>query len=153
MTTRAITLVSWALFTLPALAGESRAIASLSWMAGAWAHDSGRSVVEEVWMAPAGGTMIGAGRTVGGGTTKFFEFLRIEQRGESLVYVAMPRGKGTTEFAMSSIDATSVTFENPKHDFPQSIRYWRDGERLCARVAGEGQPAEEWCYEPVRPRP
>ena len=153
MTARALALASMVLLALPALAGEASGIASLAWMAGAWTHDTGGSVVEEVWMAPAGGTMIGAGRTVGGGKTKFFEFLRIEQRGESLVYVAMPRGAGATEFAMSSIDATSITFENPKHDFPQTIRYWRDGTRLCARVAGEGQPAEEWCYEPVRPRP
>lgn len=135
-----------------ALADDGPDISSLDWMAGAWSVGANDRVVEEIWTAPAGGTMIGAGRTVSGGTTKFFEFLRIVEKDGTLVYIASPRGGATTEFAMSAIGASSVTFANPKHDFPQKISYRRDAEKLCARVEGEGEPAEEWCYSPTATR-
>jgi hypothetical protein len=134
---------------LPAFADDAPRVTALEWMSGAWSVSSGTRVVEEMWTRPAGGTMIGAGRTVGGGTTKFFEFLRIVEKDGTLVYVAMPKGSSTTEFAMSKLGASSVTFSNPKHDFPQHITYRRDGAKLCAKVEGTGEPAEEWCYEPV----
>lgn len=137
---------------LPAVAQGGTRIAELAWMGGAWSLSSGGRVVEEMWTGPAGGTMIGAGRTVRGEATTFFEFLRIVERDGTLVYVAMPRGGTATEFAMSSAGETSVTFSNPNHDFPQHITYRREGAKLCARVEGKGQDAEEWCYEPVRPR-
>jgi hypothetical protein len=116
-------------------------------MAGAWKVESNGRLVEEMWMAPEGGSMVGAGRTVADGRTKFFEFLRIEQREGALIYLASPRGGPVTEFAMSAIGAASVTFANPKHDYPQKISYRREGAKLCAKVEGEGEPAEEWCYE------
>ncbi|MCM2315029.1 MAG: DUF6265 family protein [Thermoanaerobaculia bacterium] len=134
------------------LADDSPDIDALGWMAGAWSVAADDRLVEEIWMAPAGGTMIGAGRTVNGDKTKFFEFLRIVEKDGTLVYIASPRGGATTEFAMSQIGASSVTFANPKHDFPQKITYRRDADKLCARVEGEGEPAEEWCYSPAATR-
>lgn len=142
-------VLSFVLAGSSALAGEGADIRSLAWIAGAWSVSSNGRVVEEIWTAPAGGTMIGAGRTVSGDKTKFFEFLRIVEKDGTLVYIASPRGGATTEFAMSASGESSVTFANPKHDFPQKITYRRDGEKLCARVEGEGAPPEEWCYEPV----
>lgn len=44
-------------------------------------------------MAPAGGSMIGMGRTVSGGHTIEFEYLRIEERGGQIYYVASPKGR------------------------------------------------------------
>ncbi|MGK2857979.1 MAG: DUF6265 family protein [Thermoanaerobaculia bacterium] len=148
---RRATLALLFVITAPALSahGEPK-IEALAWMAGAWKLESGSRVVEEIWMAPSGGTMIGAGRTVGGGKTKFFEFLRIEQRDHELVYVAMPRGGKPVEFTMGKMKDQRVVFENFEHDFPQTIKYWRDGAKLCARVEGEGQDAEEWCFAPAR---
>jgi len=131
----------------PLLAENAPRIESLAWMSGAWSISSNGRVVEEMWTAPAGGTMIGAGRTVSGEKTKFFEFLRIEEKDGTLVYIAMPKGSNTTEFAMSSSGESKVTFSNPKHDFPKHITYWRDGAKLCARVEGDGEAAEQWCYE------
>lgn len=46
-----------------------------------------------------------------------------------------------------------AVFENPEHDFPQRILYWRDGANLCARIEGtqKGKPAgQEWCWKPLR---
>lgn len=150
MVLRRLVLCLTVLVSVPLLAETPARIASLAWMSGSWSIASNGRVVEEMWTAPAGGTMIGAGRTVSGEKTKFFEFLRIEEKDGTLVYIAMPKGSNTTEFAMSASGESRVTFSNPKHDFPKHISYWRDGARLCAKVEGDGEAAEQWCYERVK---
>ena len=71
--------------------GPPKNISDLTWLAGDWQSASGgRAQIEEHWTRPAGGTMIGMGRTVVGDKTAEFEFLRIEQRGNDLFYAANP---------------------------------------------------------------
>jgi hypothetical protein len=44
-----------------------------------------------------------------------------------------------------------VVFENPAHDFPQRVIYWKDGNDLCARIEGtmNGKAeSEEWKWSP-----
>ncbi len=65
----------------------------LSWMAGSWKGTTGGIAMEEHWTAPKGGSMIGLHRDVGKGRTLSFEFLRIEQQGNQIVYLSMPNGK------------------------------------------------------------
>src|SRR5262245_38112719 len=77
-----------------AVSGQSAAvekhnISELSWIAGDWqTAPGGRTQIEEHWTQPAGGSMVGTGRTVAGARTVEFEFLRLEQRGEDIYYVA-----------------------------------------------------------------
>jgi hypothetical protein len=120
--------------------GAAPAIAQLTWLAGTWTADSGSTVVEERWTPPAGGTMLAMARTVRDGRMVGFEFLCISERNGTLVYSAMPNGRTpATDFALRAITPDSVTFENPAHDFPTSIRYARlpDGS-LETTVAGSG---------------
>ena len=43
-----------------------------------------------------------------------------------------------TDFTMTKIDGTSVTFENPAHDFPKMVRYsLRADGMLEATVSGD----------------
>lgn len=93
---------------------------------------------EEVWTSPKGGVMVGLGRTVRPDGSAFFEFLRIEERPEGIVLLASPMGEGTTEFPLVALDGQSVVFENPEHDMPQRINYWREQEAniLHAEVVG-----------------
>jgi hypothetical protein len=82
--------------------------------------------------------MIGVSRTVRNETLSAFEFLCIVERDGGLVYAAMPNARTPqTDFVLTRIDADSVTFENPEHDFPTMIRYARrtDGT-LEAVVSG-----------------
>ena len=53
-------------------------------------------------------------------------------------YWAYPSGQAPTTFAATSANADSVTFENPEHDFPQSITYRRRPDSLVASIQGEG---------------
>ncbi len=95
-------------------------IESLSWMVGAWTGKMGKAGIEEHWIPPAGKTMMAVARTVVGDRTVAFEFLRIEQRPDAIVYIAQPGGRPPTEFRLTASTPTSATFENPQHDHPET---------------------------------
>ena len=121
--------------------------AHLAWLSGTWVGTTpSGEAVEESWLPPAGGTMIGVGRTIKGGKTVFFELLRVIARDGKLVYVAQPMGKAPTELtASASPGPDQIAFENRAHDWPKRISYRRTSEGVRVRVEGDpGQPVEEW---------
>lgn len=138
------------------IAGDdaARGVDRLSWMSGRWRMETPRTVSEETWSAPGGGTLIGFGRTIAGDRTVFHEFLMIEEREGVLAYVAMPRGQGTGVFPMIEMSGSRVVFENPAHDYPQRITYERvSRDRMRAMIEGErnGESRRaEWDFTRVR---
>ena len=124
----------------------------LAWMTGSWSGTSRGIEMEEHWTAPKGGSMIGIHRDVAKGRTVSFEFLRIEMQKDQIVYLSMPNGRSpATPFPMKEVSGTRVVFENPAHDFPQRIIYWKDGNDLRARIEGtmNGKAgSEEWRWSP-----
>ena len=131
------------------IAMSARAADMPSWMAGSWTGSSAGVKMEEHWTTADGSLMLGMHRDIAANGKTSFEFLRIEKRGDSLVFLAMPGGKPATPFAMKSITNDKIVFENKEHDFPQRILYWRNGAKLCARVEGTIQgkaESEEWCW-------
>lgn len=125
-------------FALPATGADAGVIEQLAWLSGCWAVEASEPGSMECWMPPAGGMMLGTSRTVRGGKSVQHEFLQIRvNAGGSLVYVAKPSGQAETAFVATEVTATSVTFENAAHDFPQRIRYTLVApDRLTARVEG-----------------
>lgn len=125
--------------TAPARA-QSSDVARLSWMSGCWQRrtPNNASVVDEQWMAPRAGTMLGMSRTVRGDTlVAEYEHLRISMRRGAVVYHAEPSGQAPADFTTLVVTDTLVTFENPQHDFPQRIIYRRRGaDSLFARIEG-----------------
>src|SRR5690606_1322061 len=113
-------------------------VAALSWLAGCWAAERGEAGSGEHWMPPAGGTMLGVARTVRNGATVGHEFLQIREEADgNVVYVALPSGQAETTFVMTASAPDSVTFENPRHDFPQRITYrLLSADRLAVRIEG-----------------
>ncbi len=119
---------------------ETPAVHRLAWLQGCWLRESGSLVTEEHWMAPRAGTMIGMSRTTRGDRTVEWEHLRIESRGDSLLYIATPSGQRETAFHATLTSDSAATFENPAHDFPQRIHYRRIGaDSLLARIDGMRQ--------------
>ena len=119
------------------------------WMAGSWQGTSDNVKMEEHWTVPGGGVMLGMHRDVMPSGKFAFEFLRIEQKDDSLVYLAMPSGRPATPFPLKTMTDSRVVFENAEHDYPKRIIYWRDGARLCARTEGTirgKEESEEWCW-------
>ena len=109
-------------------------IDQLSWLAGVWTGTTGS---EERWTPPGGRSMFGVSRTLKNNVLTEFEFLCIVERGGGLVYQAMPNGRSpATDFRMTRLDTNSVTFENPAHDFPKSIRYSLRADGTLEAVVG-----------------
>jgi hypothetical protein len=110
----------------------------LSWLAGKWRVETSGRVVEEQWMAPAGGVMLGMSRTIAKGRVVEHEFMQIRVGpGGELFYVAQPSGQKEAAFQQASLTDKEVVFTNPNHDFPQKITYTlRADGSLLAVVEG-----------------
>lgn len=142
-------------------AGAGSGIAALAWMSGHWRAVEDGKGSEEVWLAPEGGLMVGASRTLDGGRAVFFEYMRIVEDEHGIRLLASPAGKAPTPFQLIESGARRAVFENKEHDFPQRILYWIDEPGvLRARVEGllDGQPqGEDFRFErvvaKVAPRP
>ena len=132
-----------------AIAQNASRIDHLKWLAGSWRMEKAGTVLEEQWNAPAGGLMLALGRTVKNGKLIEFEFLRIEQRGDSLVYLAQPGGQPPTEFTLESLTSSEVVFANLRHDFPKRIRYKKNADgSVTARVEDEtGKKGQDFPYK------
>jgi len=134
--------------------GPAPKITKLAWLSGDWqTTPRGRARIEEHWTVPAGGTMIGMGRTVVGDKTAEFEFLRIEQRGDDIYYVANPNANcPQTDFKLTRLAGQEVIFENPAHDYPKRVMYRKnsDGSLVASIDAGEGTKSQSFSYVPVR---
>ncbi len=119
-------------------------------MVGDWGSVDSGTLSEEHWIAARGNTMLGTARATKGDKTFFFEFLRIEVTGGLVTYWGAPLGKEATPFRMVALQGQRAVFENLAHDYPQRILYWRDGERLNARVEGQENGVDkgsEWKWE------
>ena len=82
------------------IAAQPAGIDTLAWMAGCWRQDAGGRVVDESWMVPAGGLMLGTGRTVAQGRVVDFEFMQIREDAGRLVFTARPSGQPEASFRM-----------------------------------------------------
>jgi len=137
---------------VPAPGAVTARLDQLAWMGGSWGGPDGAAAVEEVWLPPKGGLMLGLGRTVRDGRAVEFEFMRIEQQGDTLIYLASPGGKAATPFSLAAIDATGVAFESAL-EFPRRVSYRKNADgTLTARIEGTrgGKPAaKEWTWRPA----
>jgi hypothetical protein len=115
---------------------QARPIDRAAFIQGCWERRAGNRVVEEQWLPPRGGTMLGMSRTVRGDSLVEYEFLRLYERGERLVYAAQPSGQRPAEFESVEIGNRAISFANPTHDFPQRISYRAAGDSLFARIEG-----------------
>ncbi|GAB5410095.1 MAG: hypothetical protein BalsKO_24600 [Balneolaceae bacterium] len=60
-------------------------IDELSWLAGNWVGEAFGGLVEDVWLEPLGGTMVGIFRSYSGGEIGFYELLIISEVENSLI--------------------------------------------------------------------
>jgi hypothetical protein len=114
------------------------AIGDLAWLAGAWVGTrSTGSSNEERWTPPLGGTMLAVSRSVNTSGKMFaFEYLRIVERDDGLVYIAQPGGKTPTEFVLTELTKTRAVFDNPRHDYPKRIVYELSAEGSLSATVG-----------------
>lgn len=112
-------------------------IDQVAWLQGCWESTAEGRSIEEQWMAPRAGTMLGMGRTVRDGRLVEYEQVLIRQTDAGLAYEAHPSGQPTATFVAATASETAVVFDNPEHDFPQHVGYRPDGpNKLVAWISG-----------------
>ena len=106
-------------------------VARLAWLAGCWQVDGAEPGSGEQWSTAAGGTILGASRTVKGGKTTAFEFvqIRLTVPGQ-LAYIVQSGGEAPVEFNLLRQDKPNeFVFANLDNPFPSRITYRHDSDR------------------------
>jgi Domain of unknown function (DUF6265) len=121
----------------------------LDWLNGEWSRTNakpGRSGFE-IWKKNSDKEMTGRGINLKGTDTTFVEKLKIIVKDEAIYYVAdVPENKEPVLFKLTSQSASTLVFENPKHDFPKKISYELSGKKLKATISGDCK-AMEYLFE------
>jgi hypothetical protein len=127
-----------ALLLIPILAyGGDTAHSGLNWLAGCWVTADKSS--QEVWVVDKDKSLIGFAVSLGAEQVVFYEVLSIKQNADGIwTYSAHPSGQASASFIAVEADESSIVFANPNHDYPQEIRYRRDGGRLYATISLRG---------------
>lgn len=116
---------------------HAEGVDQLGWLSGCWTMSRDGRLTEETWLRPAGGMLVGAGRTLRDGTLRQFEFMRIDVQNGAVTFTAIPSGQAQASFPAISQTANEIVFENKAHDFPQKITYRSPGpDRLHAAIQG-----------------
>jgi len=127
-------LLSLVIFGAGAQSGQAEEAdpSRLNWLTGCWQSvDNG---TREVWSVSEDGYYFGYSVVLKDGHAVFFEQMRVDPA-PLPIFNAYPDGDGPFSFPATEISEHSVTFANPEHDFPQKIKYWRDGEALKAVIS------------------
>jgi len=128
---------------LDTTAATQATLKQIAWLSGVWTGTSRSTTVEERWTPAGGGSMLATARTLRGGGMTSFEFLCIAERDGGLVYTALPNARTPpVDFRLTTITPDSITFENPKHDYPKLVRYARLPDGSLETTVG-GDPKQE----------
>lgn len=134
--------------------GPQPALEDLDWLAGDRVSRSVTTEVQEVWIGPGAGVLLGMSltRRLDGGRGQF-EHMRIATLPDGrLAFIAMPSGQPEAVFPLKSYENRRAVFEDPAHDFPQRVIYWDKGDgvvgaRIEGKINGRSQ-AMEWTFAP-----
>lgn len=123
------------LLLLPALApGGDSYSGKLNWLSGCWVTPDHKT--QEVWVVDGERSLIGFAVSINENEVSFYEVLSIRQdSNDTWIYNAHPSGQTAASFKAVQISKDKAVFANPDHDYPQEIRYRRDGNRLFASVS------------------
>src|SRR5688500_4741980 len=130
-------LIALAMAAASQAAPARHPINDVAGIAGCWASASGGRPVDEQWMKPGAGSMLGRSRTVAKGRTVATEFSQMREEADGLYYIALPSGQSEARFKLVAASEGSARFETPAHDFPQVITYVRQADgSLNAQISG-----------------
>jgi hypothetical protein len=137
------------------LAAQMAAPQLPAWMAGCWEQTAGERSTVECWSMPSGNKMEGESVSTKGKAVVEREKMEIIHQETDdpaipwMTFRAKPAGSPPTEFDWVSSPEPGLTFVNAAHDYPQRIRYWREGKFLRAEIsATDGSNSRRWRYSP-----
>lgn len=112
-----------------------------AWLAGEWVAEADGRRESETWVT-RGDALHGTSESRVGDEIVHTEQIVIEARGDAIVYEARPSSQAPHAFTLVKDAPGRARFEDPAHDWPQTIEYVRDGDTLSATVSGteDGRP-------------
>ena len=111
----------------------------------------GAAWAEELWTEPRDDVMLGVEREGFGPQVEGWQVQRIQRKpGGTLVLIAQPKGGTPVEYTLTVASEEAIEFANPLHDYPQRIRWWRQGQLLMAEMSRiDGSQPTRLNYRPV----
>lgn len=114
---------------------------NLDWLLGKWERtndEEGKQTFEN-WRKINDLEYKGFGWTVQNSDTIFQEKIKLTKTKDSWIFgVISPEEANYTNFKVIQISKESFICENPEIDFPNKIKYWKDGKQIKALVSGKG---------------
>jgi hypothetical protein len=125
-------------------------LAKAEWFIGEWENKSAEGELTERWKKENDSVYLGESYfVVGQNDTVFAEHVRLVEANGKLAYIVTVPGQNKelpVSFEMTSATGNQITFENPKHDFPNKIIYnLVEKDSLIAEISGikNGKPNTE----------
>jgi hypothetical protein len=125
-------------------------LAKAEWFIGEWGNKSAEGELTERWKKENDSVYLGESYfVVGQNDTVFAEHVRLVEANGKLAYIVTVPGQNKelpVSFEMTSATDNQITFENPKHDFPNKIIYnLVEKDSLIAEISGlkNGKPNTE----------
>jgi hypothetical protein len=124
----------------PSNSAKYEKLEQASWLLGRWENNSPDGNFSEVWERSNDSVFAGYSFVIIGKDTVSSETILLEQRGSSLFYVPTVSGQNNGQavrFQLTTQTENQLVFENPAHDFPQTITYTRIApDSLVAKISG-----------------
>jgi hypothetical protein len=122
----------------------------LSWLAGNWCTEPKNDTRTcESWTPMEKGVMRGKGITRKAERVSINEAMTITADASGIVFHAEPANQKPADFRAVefSTEGQAIAFEDRSHDYPQRVRYWRDGEALLAETSqSDGSKVVRWTF-------
>jgi hypothetical protein len=119
---------------------QTNDIKKAEWLIGTWENITPKGTVYETWKKMSDDELSGKSYLLKEQDSIVFETIRMVQEKDGLFYIPTVKNQNgdlPVRFAARTISETQLAFENPQHDFPQTISYSRIGmDSLIAEISG-----------------
>ena len=113
---------------------------AFDWLLGNWKRNNNEEGKEtfETWKKNSTSEYSGLGYTLKDKDTIQQEFIKLFNKDKKWFLEVELRGDpDIVTFPMSSSTSSEFVCKNKEHDFPKMIKYWKNGDKLNALVAGD----------------
>lgn len=145
MKTRTIITPVAALLLLSAC-GTKQDSTQTAWLIGTWENETPSGRVCETWSRAGDNGLSASSYFVNQNDTVVLETIRLVQEEGRWFYIPTVNQQNNNQpvrFAARTISEDQLVFENPEHDFPQTISYTRIGaDSLLAEISGTADGKE-----------
>ncbi|RPD39365.1 DUF6265 family protein [Chitinophaga barathri] len=120
--------------------GAEKQIGKAAWLIGTWENKTSRGVTYETWNKLNEDEFQGKSYALKGKDTVVFETVQLLQKNDRLYYIPVVTGQNAglpVTFTLKQGMGAQLVFENPAHDFPQTVSYQQiNADSLVAEISG-----------------